>query len=161
MREKISINQNKKRKTIPKIDYDNDSIEDIWNFESEKYDGMRDRMPSITEKDEVIIGKFHETDADIIFYLKNNKLHRTDGPAVISPDTIEWYQNDKKHRVNGPAEIGALSYVDNEKYYGFYYYGEEALDNLDNLPKQLLIDIIETKTNKSIILLILLIKQIT
>ena len=39
-------------------------------------------------------------------------LHRTDGPALVSPDGTEWwYRNGKLHRLDGPA----LVYVDGNK----------------------------------------------
>lgn len=33
------------------------------------------------------------------------KLHREDGPAVISNEQQHWYYNGKRHRENGPAMI--------------------------------------------------------
>ena len=40
---------------------------------------------------------------DKAWYL-NDKLHRTDGPAIEYPDgTKEWFLNGKRHRVDGPA----------------------------------------------------------
>jgi hypothetical protein len=34
----------------------------------------------------------------------NDKLHRTDGPAIEYPDgDKEWYVNGKRHRLDGPA----------------------------------------------------------
>jgi hypothetical protein len=42
-----------------------------------------------------------------IYWFKEGKLHREDGPAVIYPGGIKecWYYNDIKHRVDGPAVI--------------------------------------------------------
>ena len=38
------------------------------------------------------------------YWYQNDKLHRTDGPAVIHPDCIkQWYQNGIRHRSDGPA----------------------------------------------------------
>lgn len=37
----------------------------------------------------------------------NNKLHNLNGPALITPDTIEWWVNGQRHRVDGPAVIQA------------------------------------------------------
>lgn len=37
-------------------------------------------------------------------WLLNNKLHRTDGPAIeYANGDKEWYFNNKRHRVDGPA----------------------------------------------------------
>jgi len=38
----------------------------------------------------------------------NDKLHRTDGPAVeYANGTKRWYLNDKLHRTDGPAVVRA------------------------------------------------------
>ena len=38
------------------------------------------------------------------FWIVNNKLHRTDGPAVVWTDGSKfWYVNNKLHRTDGPA----------------------------------------------------------
>lgn len=38
-------------------------------------------------------------------WFMDNKLHRTDGPAVEWNDgSKEWYMNDKCHRIDGPAQ---------------------------------------------------------
>lgn len=41
------------------------------------------------------------------FWYKYGKLHRVDGPAMLSTDLLyqAWYQYDKLHRVDGPALI--------------------------------------------------------
>ena len=40
------------------------------------------------------------------YYNKDDKLHRTDGPAVEYADgTKFWYQNGVLHRIDGPAII--------------------------------------------------------
>jgi hypothetical protein len=44
----------------------------------------------------------------------NDKLHRTDGPAVECADgTKYWYHNNKLHRADGPA----IEFVDGTKYW--------------------------------------------
>lgn len=44
-----------------------------------------------------------EDDGDV-WYKKNGRFHRTDGPAIIYSDGTEcWYQNSKLHRIDGPA----------------------------------------------------------
>ena len=43
-----------------------------------------------------------------IYWRKNVKLHRDDGPAIITPNGYKaWYQNDNRHREDGPAAIWA------------------------------------------------------
>ena len=50
------------------------------------------------------------------YWVKNNKIHRLNGPAEIwyyETGLIQsecWYENDKIHRLNGPAYI---EYYDN------------------------------------------------
>jgi len=42
------------------------------------------------------------------FWYVNNRLHRTDGPALVLADgTQVWYVNDQLHRTSGPAIIWA------------------------------------------------------
>ena len=52
------------------------------------------------------------------YWYLNNKLHRTNGPAVECPNgekawykIKEWYKNGKHHRINGPA----IEYADGSK----------------------------------------------
>ena len=46
------------------------------------------------------------------YWYQNDKLHRTDGPAVeYSSGYKEWWKNDKLHRENGPA----IEYADGSK----------------------------------------------
>jgi len=57
------------------------------------------------------------TDGVLRYYL-NGKLHRTDGPAVItSYGSMYYYLNGKTHREDGPAEIwnnGSIFYYLND-----------------------------------------------
>ena len=39
------------------------------------------------------------------FYYKNNKLHRTNGPAADTENEKTWCVNGQKHRIGGPAII--------------------------------------------------------
>ena len=40
------------------------------------------------------------------YWTLSNKLHRTDGPAVIYKNgDKEWFVNDKLHRIDGPAVV--------------------------------------------------------
>ena len=43
-----------------------------------------------------------------VFFFKDNKLHRPDGPALVDHDFAyqEWRYNGVLHRENGPARIG-------------------------------------------------------
>ena len=50
----------------------------------------------------------------------NGKLHREDGPAVVSPYHKGWWLNDKLHRTDGPAiemADGSKSWYLNGKQY--------------------------------------------
>lgn len=69
-------------------------------------------------------GKFHKTDGPALvtesrdYYYKHGKLHRTDGPAIYDyqHNKEEWYQNGELHRENGPAiyqEGGDTEYFKN------------------------------------------------
>lgn len=42
-------------------------------------------------------------DNGMIIYTQNGKVHRTDGPAVITSWSQEWFQNGICHREDGPA----------------------------------------------------------
>lgn len=40
----------------------------------------------------------------------NGNLHRSDGPAVITPDGSKfWWTNGKLHRMNGPAVVDTVN----------------------------------------------------
>lgn len=45
------------------------------------------------------------------------KLHRTDGPALITSEKSVWYENGKMHRFNGPAIERVGEEVDEKKDY--------------------------------------------
>jgi hypothetical protein len=42
-------------------------------------------------------------DNGMIIYTLNGKVHRTDGPAIITSWSQEWFQNGIVHRDDGPA----------------------------------------------------------
>ncbi len=54
-----------------------------------------------------------------VWWLKNGKQHRTDGPAVIwNNGKKKWYVNNKLHRIEGPAiecADGSVEYWINDK----------------------------------------------
>lgn len=52
-----------------------------------------------------VVKELHKNSTlDWCVWLKDNKSHREDGPAVeYSNGHKEWYQNDMLHRLNGPA----------------------------------------------------------
>jgi len=46
--------------------------------------------------------------AACVIYLHDGKLHREDGPAVVSADGHrEWFQHGERHNLDGPVVIGA------------------------------------------------------
>lgn len=47
--------------------------------------------------------------SDKICYNIEGKEHRLDGPAVITPSVLEWLRKGKLHREDGPASIGFVS----------------------------------------------------
>jgi hypothetical protein len=48
-----------------------------------------------------------------IWYNEDGKLHRTDGPAIISANGHQyWYQHDNLYREDGPAQIWPRGDVD-------------------------------------------------
>ncbi len=45
-----------------------------------------------------------QTENGTIYYLKNRRYHRRDGPAIEFPDGEKWWlQEGKYHRLDGPA----------------------------------------------------------
>ena len=55
---------------------------------------------TINDQAECIIKNGHET------WIKNNMLHREDGPAVTHKDGHkEWFINGDRHRIDGPARV--------------------------------------------------------
>lgn len=58
-----------------------------------------------------------------VSYLKNNVLHREDGPALIRKDRKEWFLNGVRHREDGPAIISEqLTLYSGKKFYYEYWY---------------------------------------
>jgi len=51
--------------------------------------------------------------ASIKFYIKDQKFHREDGPAVENGDIKYWVRHGKLHREDGPA----IESPDREEYY--------------------------------------------
>lgn len=50
-------------------------------------------------------GKYKSKNYSEIFYYKNGKFHREDGPAIHSNNCKIWYKNGKYHRKGEPAVI--------------------------------------------------------
>ena len=51
-----------------------------------------------------LINLFEDTRYKILYYNKDGKPHREDGPAIIDADgRKEWYQNGEYHREDGPC----------------------------------------------------------
>ena len=58
-----------------------------------------------------LINLFEDTRYKILYYNKDGKPHREDGPAIIDADgRKEWYQNGEYHREDGPAYLDADGY---------------------------------------------------
>ena len=47
-------------------------------------------------------------DAYFIFFDKQLKCHRLNGPAIVDDGYEAWYKNGKLHRIGGPAYIGSM-----------------------------------------------------
>ena len=74
-------------------------------------------------------------------WYKNDKLHRTDGPAIDAPLHQEWYQEGKLHRTDGPAYM-----VFDDEVYEWYIDGKLITDpqeyqKLTNISDELLADL--------------------
>lgn len=68
-----------------------------------------------------------------VFYLKDGKLHRENGPSIVYRNGISWWmENGKLHRENGPAIINKKEFLE------FWIYGEPATEE----------EIINIKRNK-------------
>ena len=75
--------------------------------------------------------KLHRTDGPAVEYYNgikywylNDKCHRTDGPAMEHPNGIKyWYLNGERHRIDGPA----VEYPDGSKewYLNYKQYTKE------------------------------------
>jgi len=78
-----------------------------------------------------------DKDGNKLWYL-NNKLHRTDGPAIeYSDGTKYWYLNDKQHRPDGPA----IEHLNGNKYWylnGINISEEQYLKTNRNIKLELL-----------------------
>jgi len=66
----------------------------------------------VEKYNDIPFNKLHKEDGPAIItplkkeWRQNGKLHRLDGPAIIRDNgQIEWYQNGKLHRLDGPAII--------------------------------------------------------
>lgn len=70
------------------------------------------------------------------FYLKDDELHRDDGPAIVFGNGIEfWFKEGKLHRDNGPA------IVDKNEIMQFWLDGKVATnDEITNILRNKLID---------------------
>jgi len=79
---------------------------------------------SITVKDWTEVPKGyigHVNASGTQYWVKNGKLHREDGPALITEDGLQfWYKKGLIHREDGPAVIGADGHqewwIDNNQY---------------------------------------------
>ena len=75
----------------------------------------------------------------------NNKLHRTDGPAVDYPDgTQAWYFNGKYHRADGPA----IEYMFNNTKHWYYHGVECRIEDLKLWPIQLYLGYLKWMANE-------------
>lgn len=53
--------------------------------------------------------------ADVLFCYVEGKLHRENGPAIMSDDYIGYYIDDKLHREDGPARVWLFNNI--KEYY--------------------------------------------
>lgn len=82
-------------------------------------------------------GKIHCEDGPAIetpngtrYWLQNGKNHRDDGPAVEHPDGMkQWYQHGKLHRKNAPA----VEYPDGSREWWLDGVRVSAVEVFDNL----------------------------
>lgn len=73
--------------------------------------------------------------ANIHYYYYEDKLHREDGPAVISrrertsnrkgKDKLEWYRHGKRHREDGPASVDSIEGIEMWFYDGLMHRGDD------------------------------------
>ncbi|MFW5794458.1 MAG: hypothetical protein ACOCV1_03135 [Bacillota bacterium] len=86
------------------IDYDNSIFKEVWDYELE-----RDLEKRSVFSNFLSTGKFYDDINGIIYYMKDGKYHREDGPAYIHKKSFAhlehftWYNNGKVHRIDGPA----------------------------------------------------------
>lgn len=99
------------------MNYDTATLDEIWEYELKKYHTLHAYEPR-QSLSRCTNGIFYDEPNNIILYIKNEKLHRTDGPAMISKTAIHWYYNGTKSRLDGPAIIhknGNKEYIINGK----------------------------------------------
>jgi hypothetical protein len=92
-------------------------MRDQYKLLSEKYELVKEQTEPVMEIDPkgtkawYLNDKLHRTDGPAVEYSNggkawylNGELHRTDGPAIERADgTKGWWLNDELHRVDGPA----------------------------------------------------------
>ena len=57
----------------------------------------------VRHRDEILGPAWTKLNSNIQSYYHNGKLHRTAGPAMITPADKKWYRHDLLHREDGPA----------------------------------------------------------
>lgn len=61
-------------------------------------------------------------DYGVQYWFKDGKIHREDGPAIVSANVQHWCKDGKMHREDGPASV-----FSNGRHF-FYINGEEMTE---------------------------------
>jgi hypothetical protein len=79
----------------------------------------------VYEEVKMIYINHKKMNAHIIFFDKQLKYHRLNGPAIVDEGYEAWYKNGELHRLDGPAVIDGDKrywYIEEVKYTESEYY---------------------------------------